>query len=70
MVDLIGTGEAARLLGVDQRTLRKYETPDGRYCNLFGLRFRVFHYGGDTKSTRRYDRNEIERIVEQMRTTR
>lgn len=70
MVDLIGTGEAAKLLGVDQRTLRKYETPDGKYCTLFGFRFRVYHYGGDNKSTRRYDRNEIVRIVSQMKQAR
>lgn len=67
MVELIGTGEAAKLLGVDQRTLRKSETPDGKYCTLFGFRFRVYHYGGDSKSTRRYDRNEIERVVSQMK---
>ncbi|HLN62454.1 MAG TPA: MerR family DNA-binding transcriptional regulator [Symbiobacteriaceae bacterium] len=52
MIDLITTGEAARLLGVDPRTLRKYETPDGRWCVLFGFQFRVFHYGGGDKSTR------------------
>lgn len=63
MLDLIPTGEAARLLGVDPRTLRKYETEDGRWCMLFGFRFRVYHYGGGARSTRRYDRREILRLL-------
>lgn len=70
MADLITTGEASRLLGVDPRTLRKYETSDGRWCVLFGFQFRVFHYGGDPKSTRRYDRNEIMRIVSGLKSAR
>jgi hypothetical protein len=70
VVDLMTTGEAARLLGVDPRTLRKYETPDGRWCVLFGFKFRVFHYGGDNKSTRRYDRNEVMQIARGLKRAR
>lgn len=66
MVDLITTGEAARLLGVDPRTLRKHETADGQWCILFGFQFRVYHYGGDNKSTRRYNRRDIMRVLAKM----
>lgn len=65
-VDLITTGEAARLLGIHQRTLRKYETEDGRFTYVFGHQLRVFHYGGDNKATRRYDKREVLRIVAQI----
>jgi hypothetical protein len=68
MVDLITSGEASRLLRVDPRTLRKYESPDGQWCMVFGdrYRFRVFHYGGGLRAARRYDRNELVRILNRM----
>ncbi len=57
------TGELARLLGCDQRTLRKHETPDGRWCEVFGLRIRVYRYGPGQHDQRRYDRAEVERAM-------
>ncbi|MFZ5816125.1 MAG: hypothetical protein ACOY93_12570 [Bacillota bacterium] len=63
MANLITTREAARLLKVDPRTLRKYETPDGRWCEILGLRFRVLRLGPSPLSQRRYDRDEIERAL-------
>jgi hypothetical protein len=68
VVDLISTTEAARLCGVDPRTLRSYTTPDGRWCILFGYRnrFRVFNYGGGLRAQRRYDRSEILRILDRL----
>jgi hypothetical protein len=65
-IELISTGQVAKLLGIDQRTLRKHETPDGRFTYVFGHQLRVFHYGGDTKATRRYDKREVLKIVTQM----
>jgi hypothetical protein len=67
MADLITTKEAARLLKVDPRTLRKYESSDGRWCEILGLRFRVFRLGFTPLSQRRYDRDEILRALKQAR---
>lgn len=67
-MDLITSGETARLLRVDPRTLRKYETSDGKWCVVFGYRyrFRVFHYGGGLRPTRRYDRHEVLRVLREL----
>jgi hypothetical protein len=62
------TKQVCKLLQVDERTLRKYETPDGRWCTLFGLKFRVYRYGSQPQSQRRYSEAEIQRIVEQINT--
>ncbi|MFZ5825251.1 MAG: hypothetical protein ACOY94_13125 [Bacillota bacterium] len=67
MVQMITTKEAARLLQVDPRTLRKYETPDGRWCEVLGLRFKVFRLGLSPLSQRRYDRDEILRALARAR---
>jgi len=68
MINLITTREAARLIGVDPRTLRKYETPDGLWCVVLGYtyRFRVYQYGGGLRATRRYDRTEILRTLQRL----
>ena len=60
------TQQVCRLLGVDPRTLRKYESPDGRWCQLFGFRFRVYRYGTDQHAQRRYQEAEIQRIAENL----
>lgn len=71
MIDLIKAGEAARLLGVDARTLKKYESADGQWCVIWGqrYRFRVFHYGGGLRAARCYDRNELMRVLNRMEWT-
>lgn len=61
------TKQVCKLLRVDERTLRKYESADGKWCTLFGFRFRVYRYGDDSHSQRRYSEDEIMRIVEQVR---
>jgi hypothetical protein len=60
------TKQVCKLLHVDERTLRKYETPDGRWCTVFGFNFRVYRYGSDPQAQRRYAEAEIRRIVEQI----
>lgn len=62
------TKQVCKLLRVDERTLRKYETPDGRWCTLFGLRFRVYRYGTDAHAQRRYSESEVRRIVDEINT--
>jgi predicted site-specific integrase-resolvase len=65
--DMLTTKQVCELLGVDQRTLRKYESADGRWCTLFGTRFRVYRLGNEPHSQRRYHRDEVMRIVERIR---
>jgi len=69
VVDLIRSSEAAKLLDVCRQTLIKYETKDGQWCVLLGYsyRFRVYNYGGGIRATRRYDRNEILRVLRKYR---
>lgn len=67
MANLITTKEAASLLRVDPATLRKYESVDGRWCEILGLRFRVWRTGLSPRSQRRYDRDEILRAFAQAR---
>lgn len=61
------TKQVCKLLRVDERTLRKYETSDGKWCQLFGFRFRVYRYGDSPHAQRRYSEAEIRRIVDQVR---
>lgn len=67
MHDMMTTKEVCKLLGVDARTLRKYETADGRWCIVFGIKFRVYRLGDEPHSQRRYHRDEIMRVVERLR---
>lgn len=67
MANLITTKEAARLLKVDPRTLRKYESPDGRWCEILGLRFRVFRMDMSPTAQRRYDEDEIIKALKKSR---
>lgn len=65
MVDLIPINEAARLLKVHPETLRRHETTDRRWCQIYGNRIRVYrlsHEPGQA-AQRRYDRNEIIRLL-------
>lgn len=67
MANLVRTREAARLLRVDPRTLRKYESPDGRWCLIAGLRFRVFRSDLGPNARRHYDADEIRAALERHR---
>lgn len=66
-LNLVSTAEICRLLGCDQRTLRRHETPDGRWCTIFGMRFRVYRYGNAQHDQRRYDLEEVRREIERAR---
>jgi hypothetical protein len=65
-VDLISIGEAAKLLGVAPFTMRRYETPDGKWLEIFGQRIRVHRMSPAPLGRRRYDRNEIMRALARM----
>lgn len=63
MYDPIGIDEAARLLGCSPNTLRRHETKDGKFCEVYGHRIRVYRTSLSRHGQRRYDRNEIERLM-------
>lgn len=68
MLDLVPIKEAAKLLRVHPNTLRRRETPDGRWCEMYGARIRVYRLSNDRgpASQRRYDRSEIARLMARM----
>lgn len=59
--DLVDCPTAARLLGISIHTLRRLETPDGRWCHLSAGTLRVFRVS--PKGQRRYSRLEIRRLL-------
>lgn len=63
MWDLVPISEAARLLKVHPETLRRHETRDGKWCEMYGVRIRVYRLGDGPSAKRRYDRAEIARLV-------
>ncbi|HWI64426.1 MAG TPA: hypothetical protein VNT75_21560 [Symbiobacteriaceae bacterium] len=64
---LITIGDAARLLSVDPQTLRRKETSDGQCVELYGHRIRVYRVGGLFGGQRRFDEDEIWRVLAKMR---
>lgn len=63
---LITIGDAARLLGLDPTTLRRRETADGQYAELYGHRIRVHRLSPGANAQRRYDAEEIHRVLARM----
>ncbi|HLN65310.1 MAG TPA: hypothetical protein VK464_27630 [Symbiobacteriaceae bacterium] len=66
---LITIGEAARMLSVDPATLRRHETPDGRWVELYGHRIRVHRMSPSPKAQRRFDEADIFRVLARMTRT-
>lgn len=59
----ITTVEAARILGLNPGTLRRYETPDGRWCYLYGERLRVWRTYKGVQLHRQYSLQEVQRLA-------
>lgn len=70
MIDLISIKEAARLLQVNPMTLRRHESQDGRSCRIYGHEIRVYRVSSLPGSQRRYDRNEIMRVLARLQKAR
>lgn len=66
-MDLISITDAARLLQVHPSTLRRNESPDGNWCNIYGTRIRVYRISSEPGGQRRYDRGEVIRKFYQLR---
>jgi hypothetical protein len=63
---LIAIGDAARLLGLDPTTLRRRETSDGQYADVYGHRIRIHRLSLSPNGQRRYDADEIHRVLARM----
>lgn len=67
VIDFISSKVAAALLGVSTHKLFQCETPDGKWVMIYGHRIRVYRPTMDPRTHRRYDRNEIVRVLRQLR---
>lgn len=63
---LISISAAAGLLGVDTSFLRRHETPDGRWVEIYGHRCRVHRLSPGPRGQRRYDEDEIRRVLARL----
>lgn len=67
---LIPIGDAARLLNLDPTTLRRRESPDGRYAEVYGHRIRIHRLAPGPNGQRRYDEEEILRVLARLQRAR
>lgn len=67
---MISIGKAGKLLGLDPDTMRRRETPDGRWLEIFGHRICVFRLDASPTAFRRYDEREIRRLIQRLRDER
>lgn len=65
---LIRIGQAAKMLGVDPATLRRHIRGD--YAFVFGLRLRAYPMDINPGCERRFDEDEIRRLLGRLRDAR
>lgn len=65
---LISIRQAAKLLGLDPQGLRRRETGDG-WAEVYGHRIRVYRIDLTPRAQRRYDEDEIRRVLARIRRT-
>lgn len=63
---LISSGDAAKMLQISAKTLYRHETPDGRWCVIFGHRLRVHSVGIGPGAKRRYNEAEVHRLIKEL----
>lgn len=66
----INLDTACGLLGVHPQTMRKHESPDGKWCTIQGQTFRVYRVGIHQAPHRRYSETEIMRAVKAIEAAR
>lgn len=64
---LISISAAAKLLGVDTSYLRRHETADGKWVEIYGHRIRVHRMSPAPRGQRRYDENDIIRVLARLK---
>lgn len=67
VMELVSIQNAAKLLQVHPNTLRRNESPDGKWCLIYGARLRIYKVSNEPGAQRRYDRDEIERLLHRLR---
>ncbi|HLO03692.1 MAG TPA: hypothetical protein VK191_11330 [Symbiobacteriaceae bacterium] len=65
-MDWISIDEVAGLLQCSPNTLRRNETPDGRYCAIMGSYIRVWRIRQGVNWQRRYSRTEVLQLRRRM----
>jgi DNA-binding transcriptional MerR regulator len=65
-MDLVSIQVAAKLLQVHPNTLRRNESRDGKWCCIYGARLRVYKVSNEPGSQRRYDKDEIQRVLRRL----
>ncbi|HWI62945.1 MAG TPA: hypothetical protein VNT75_13950 [Symbiobacteriaceae bacterium] len=63
---LIRISEAAKMLGVDAETLRRRADKGGNYLEIYGGRIRVFRIDLTPNAERRFDADEIGRLLARL----
>lgn len=54
---------ASKLFGLNPQTMRRHESPDGKWCTIQGQTFRVYRVGIHMRPHRRYSEPEVLRAV-------
>lgn len=67
---LVSIATAARLLGLDPASLKRRETADGKWADVYGHRIRVYRIDLTPNAQRRYDEDEIHRVLVRMQRAR
>lgn len=67
---LVSIGAAAKLLGMDPASLKRRETADGRWAEVYGHRIRVYRIDLAPNAQRRYDEDEIRGMLARLRQAR
>lgn len=63
---LITIATAAKLLGLVADSLRRRETPDGKWTEVYGRRIRVYRIDLTPHAQRRFDEDEIRRLLAKL----
>lgn len=54
------------MLGITVETLYRLEDYSGRFIRIYGAKIHVFRIGGSHSAHRRYDSDEIARVLRQL----
>lgn len=66
----INLDTVSKLFGLNPQTIRRHESPDGRWCTIHGQTFRVYRVGIHQAPHRRYSEAEIMRAVKAIEADR
>jgi hypothetical protein len=67
---LITIATAAKLLGLVPDSLRRRESADGKWTEVYGHRIRVYRIDLTPHAQRRFDEDEIHRVLARLQRAR